>query len=134
MHSPIVVSLLGPEVDLDEPIAHPSNEGNDVAQGDGNGEEENGDDTTLVTAPERRPRQTMRLGSGLPTAGALLARLGPDGGPETEDWNPGTGYAIEVSLSFLNLALFFSISTLRYICTFRYLLLRFNKLRRPVSQ
>ena len=100
MHSPVVVNLLGPETNPDEAADHTHPEGIDVdyrtgAEADGG--DNDGGNATLVTTPERRLRRTVLLGSGLPTAGALVARLGPNGGAQTEDLPPGTGYAIEVS-------------------------------------
>lgn len=67
----------------------------------GDGEEEENGSIARVAAHGRKLRRTVQLGSGLPTVGSLLARLGPDGGILTKDVPPGTGYTIEVRRSRL---------------------------------
>lgn len=114
MHSRVAVHLLGPEIGSEEAgddangddlsTLDESNDGTDTdstigAAGD-DSEERDGDATLGRTPPGRRLRRTVLLGSGLPTAGSLLARLGRDGGAETQEIPPGAGYAIEASILF----------------------------------
>lgn len=96
-----MVNLLWPEeVDPEEALTG----------GDSKDEDE---DAAALVASERRLRRTMQLGSGLPTAGSLLATLGSGPGSQTTTTglSPGDGYSIEARRTsflarlFLDLAL-----------------------------
>lgn len=51
--------------------------------------------TTLSNADGIIPGRMIRLGSGLPTAGSLLATLGSGSEFQTNNLSPGEGYSIE---------------------------------------
>lgn len=96
MYSPVVINLLWPETDSEEAEDDLAAADRVDTPADGSSGGEDSDDATEVATTERRLRRTMLLGSGLPTAGSLLARLGSDGEPQTKDVPPGPGYTIEV--------------------------------------
>lgn len=106
----MVVSLLGPEIEAEESSRDSVNTVNDdtaSAQEEGSGDgtqsdsgenNEGRDGGRNSVTPARNLRGVWQLGSGLPTAGSLLATLwsGPGSKPPIRDIPPGGGYTIEV--------------------------------------
>lgn len=101
LHSPVVVNLLGPEIEA-ERSGHDSESMDDdsgYAQSSGADSRGDSDDESSGATPAGESRLVWRLGSGLPTAGSLLAHLwsGPGSDPPMRHIPPGRGYRIEVT-------------------------------------